>query len=485
MKKFFILSVVFLLSIGIAFTSFVLLTRTSDNSFHNSFTASLVDKYELLSSITEERIIFIGGSSVPFGLKSDQIEKSFGYPVVDFGVYATIGTKAMMEIALPQLHSGDIVVLCPELNQQTYSTYFNPDVLWEAGSENVKMFSGLSIKEKEEMAFRWFKFRIRQKKLAGTEISEDILYSRSNFNEYGDISFVRTKNIMPGGVDSSNLISLDGLMDDEFFSFVKDFALKAQKRGATVVFAFSPINELAVRFSDEDAHALEKYIADTLGIPILGTIKDVTYPSEYFYNTNYHLNDSGADIHTETMIRLLEKFEAKELAAIDDLPENSTTQPVYSEPVESAQQSTNPTHDQTNSPSYEMQYVRVERIGGILYVAGLTEKGLEMESLSLPEQYNNEPINGIIGNGLQSQSLKELIIPKDYFIFDQNSFAGCPNLSHIVLMLDDPSSSSIPLSGLFDGCADGLIVSVPKASYTAYLSDYNWRIYKDFLRGDN
>ena len=70
---------------------------------------------------------------MPFGLRSDLIEQEInGYSVVNFGLYATLGTKVMMDLSKINIGRGDIVVLAPELNEQTYSLYFNPVALQEA-----------------------------------------------------------------------------------------------------------------------------------------------------------------------------------------------------------------------------------------------------------------------------------------------------------------------------------------------------------------
>ena len=498
MKRFWKLLILFLVLLILPFGVFAAATKVKENPYHNSFTASLVDKYERLSTLSGARLILIGGSSLPFGVDSARLEDALGLPVVNFGVYAALGTRVMAEIALSELHAGDVVILAPELDPQTYSDYFNPDILWEASCENTAVLKGLSLSEKEEMACRWFKFELERKRLEGDAVPDGILYARSSFNEYGDIEFPREGNIMPDGFDASQPVTLDGLRNDAFFAFVQDFIRAAEKKGARVWFGFSPVNTAAVRYDSAQAASFESYLREKLPGRVLGSLSDTTYEAELFYNTNYHLNDAGAAVHTETLIRLL-----KEAGAAPDDPtpppafssaeettpsasESSSAPAESSTAAETSVDESSSAVPESTAPDEPLPYDPNERfvvirdIGGSLYVAGLTEEGKTQESLTLPLSFDGRVVLGIAEFALESSALKTLIIPGNYRFFASFIF-DCPNLTRIELGLVTPSASSIPMEGLFDGCGGGLKVLVPSESYASYLSDYNWRRYRDFL----
>ena len=498
MKRFIRLLLLFLLLLILPFGIFAAATKVRENPYHNSFTASLVDKYERLSSVPGARLVLIGGSSLPFGIDSARLEEATGLPVVDLGVYAALGTRVMTEIALPELHAGDVVILAPELDPQTYSDYFNPDILWEASCENTAVLKGLSLSEKEEMACRWFKFALERKRLEGESVPDGTLYARSSFNEYGDISFPREGNIMAGGFDASQPVKLDGLRNDAFFASVNDFIRAAEKKGAKVWFGFSPVNDAAVRYTAEEAAAFEAYLSEQLPGRVLGTLADSTYEAALFYNTNYHLNDAGAAVHTETLIRLLKEAG---VAPDDPTPPPASSEAEESTPSSSestsspAESSTAAETSAADSSSAESEstasdeplpydpnerFVNIRDIGGSLYVTGLTEEGAALEELTLPVSFDGRSVLGIAEFALESSALKSLIIPGNYRFFASFIF-DCPNLTRIELGLAAPSASSIPMEGLFDGCGDGLKVLVPAESYASFLSDYNWRRYRDFL----
>ena len=112
---------------------------------------------------------------------------------------------------------------------------------------------------------------------------------------------------MSGGYDASKLVNLDVLLNQDFFDEVNAYAKKVREKGATLLFWFSPINQLAARFTDEEAATFMTNLEDALDCPILGSVTETVYEAPYFFDTNYHLNDTGAIMHTEkTVAKILE-----------------------------------------------------------------------------------------------------------------------------------------------------------------------------------
>ena len=197
MKRLIRYVIICLVAALLPFGAFVIVGESVRNNYENVFTASLVDKYERLNAINEQKIVFVGGSSLPFGLRCDLIERELDIKAVDLGVYAALGTKAMMEISLANLNSGDIVVLAPELSEQTYSLYFNADALWEAVNTKREIIDLVDSKEKVSMAYNYFDFLFNKIRISGEAgVSSNELYSRTSFNLYGDLSYPRKGNIM-------------------------------------------------------------------------------------------------------------------------------------------------------------------------------------------------------------------------------------------------------------------------------------------------
>ena len=115
------------LAVLLPFVSVVAFAVSMPPQYTDTFVGELNEKVERLNSIDEPKIVVVGGSSVAFGLDSALLEKYTGMPVVNFGLYAALGTKVMLDLSRGGIKEGDIVILAPELDAQTLSLYFSSD----------------------------------------------------------------------------------------------------------------------------------------------------------------------------------------------------------------------------------------------------------------------------------------------------------------------------------------------------------------------
>ena len=86
------------------------------SQFEHTFYGALNEKYDRLTGIEDKKLVVIGGSSVAFGYDSALLSQYTGYPTVNFGLYADLGTKLMMELAEDSIGEGDIILLAPEVD---------------------------------------------------------------------------------------------------------------------------------------------------------------------------------------------------------------------------------------------------------------------------------------------------------------------------------------------------------------------------------
>ena len=93
--------------------------RLSPSAYNKSYYGAFLPLYNKLKKEQGKKIVVLGTSSVAFGLNEPLLEEELAhagldYHVVSYGLYGAIGTRLMMETALPYIHEGDIVLLCPE-----------------------------------------------------------------------------------------------------------------------------------------------------------------------------------------------------------------------------------------------------------------------------------------------------------------------------------------------------------------------------------
>ena len=464
MKRLLKYVLICLVAALIPFAAFIAVGESVNNNYENVFTASLVDKYERLCAVEGKKIVFVGGSSLPFGLKCELIESELNMKAVDMGVYAALGTKAVMEVSLKGISAGDVVVLAPELNAQTYSLYFNADAMWEAVDTKREIITLLDYDEKVDMAYNYFDHLYDRIRISGDAgVSDGELYARSSFDEYGDIDYVRRSNIMAGGYDKSQPITLD-IFDERFISYVNEYVKKVQNIGAKVYFTFSPTNALAAEFSYEEAKNFEWDLEDSLICGILGGVDEFTYEPQYFYNTNYHLNDRGALLHTANLIRLL-----KAEMGIDT-------------PTDIVIPAAEEDDEMVFGEDENEKYFFAEAVGGVLCITGVKEGYRGASQLTLPVSYGGKKVVGISSRCFAGcENLQKLTVPDNYRIFDVEIFVGCGRLKEIYLLTENPGATSIPDSGMFTGAAEGLKVYVKATEYTNFISSYSWSKYKEYI----
>ena len=64
-----------------------------------------------MSKLDAPRLIIVGGSNVLFGINTEEVEKSTGYKVINFGVHAGMDFDYIYYRLKKNIHKGDIVVM--------------------------------------------------------------------------------------------------------------------------------------------------------------------------------------------------------------------------------------------------------------------------------------------------------------------------------------------------------------------------------------
>ncbi|MFA5562268.1 MAG: hypothetical protein WDA00_06495 [Eubacteriales bacterium] len=307
------------------------------NQFSHTFYGALNEKYDRLYDTKGEKIVLVGGSSVAFGYDSRMIAEYTGMEVVNFGLYAELGTKIMLDLSRGAIEEGDIIILAPELDPQTLSLYFNGSATLKALDDDYGMLSHIAIKNYDSLWGALWDFMNTKLSyfLSGEAPDPEGVYNSRHFNEYGDLAYPRAENKMPGGYDANTMVSLSGtIFDPDFIDYVNDYIKAAEKKGATVYFGWCPINRLSLDLTEAEAvygsradfiagydgsyaaasraydalvqgylsDGLLQFVEDHFDCDTLGRPQDRILESAYFYDSNFHLNDRGVPLHTARLI---------------------------------------------------------------------------------------------------------------------------------------------------------------------------------------
>lgn len=389
--------------------------------FGDTFMGELKSKYERLKETSGKRIVLVGGSGVAFDCDSALMDDFFpSYEIVNFGMYAGLGTKAVMDLSENYIHEGDIVILSPEQSEQTFSDYFNGEYMWQAADGAFGMLRDLKSENFEEMLGNFPRFALEKLNyvMKGQKPQTDSIYQKKSFNTYGDIELDTCReNILPNGYDVNQKVRFtEDVVQPEFMDYMNDWAKRLEKKGAVVWYRYCPVNKLSVEDMD-DLAAYDVFLRQKLDFPVIGNPENSLMEAEWFFDTNFHLNQPGKEVNTVQLIRDMKAMLGDDRAVTVELPE------------------------------------KPHRTWG--EVSAETRIWTAKDS----ETYQGE---------------ETIVIPENVTQIEDYAFSNCAGLKQIVLEQKDPSKCIVG-QHLLDGT--GAEILVPQMSVDSYKRNYFWSVY--------
>ena len=389
--------------------------------FGDTFMGELKSKYERLKETSGKRIVLVGGSGVAFDCDSALMDDFFpSYEIVNFGMYAGLGTKAVMDLSENYIHEGDIVILSPEQSEQTFSDYFNGEYMWQAADGAFGMLRDLKSENFEAMLGNFPRFALEKLNyvMKGQKPQTDSIYQKKSFNTYGDIELDTCReNILPNGYDVNQKVRFtEDVVQPEFMDYMNDWAKRLEKKGAVVWYRYCPVNKLSVEDMD-DLAAYDVFLRQKLDFPVIGNPENSLMEAEWFFDTNFHLNQPGKEINTVQLIRDMKAMLGDDRAVTVELPE------------------------------------KPHRTWG--EVSAETRIWTAKDS----ETYQGE---------------ETIVIPENVTQIEDYAFSNCAGLKQIVLEQKDPSKCIVG-QHLLDGT--GAEILVQQMSVDSYKRNYFWSVY--------
>ena len=449
--------------------------------FDNIFTAAVVDKLDTLEATKEKKLLVIGGSSSAFGLRSDLLEEEIGMKVINFGVYASLGTKLMLDLSRKYVSEGDIIVLAPELDAQTYSLYFSALDTLKGLDGSFRYLSGVAKENRIEIAGAIWKFTAEKLGyMFSSKPDPEGVYNRRSFNEYGDISYPRPYNIMEGGYVGKNIsFDYDSVVSADFIAYLLDYAAFCRERGASVYFTYAPMNSAArvegetqKQMADFNNRLRESFTLEdgTQAIKIISAPNKYVIDSAYFYDTDTHLNDAGAILRTARL-------------AADLKRELGITEPVSikepSPPEKPAEQG----GEEWATPGQTDPELFVLRNDGATYsIVGTKDGARSLSDITVPTYYNGKRIT-LIAKGAFSDctALKSVTVPKGIRQIADGAFSGCTSLESIFVAAESCNDITVG-DGLLVGVPDSCTIYLTNADVSDFNNHYSWSKYSERMK---
>lgn len=441
--------------------------------YDETFVGELSEKHERLKTLEGPRIILVGGSNLAFGIDSELLEKYTGMPVVNYGLYANLGTKVMLDMSRKHIRQGDVVVICPETNEQTYSLYYNAQAVLQAYDSDLSLLSDAKITNIGKLlgALPEFAFTKRDFYESGNKPTPSDIYAKDSFNEYGDVDVQRKFNEMRSFYDTAMpiMISTD-IIGDGFIDYLNEYAKNAKDKGASVYFSFSPMNVRAVKSTAEQKTEFYRYLGENLSFPIISDIDDYILEAAYFYDTNFHLTTRGAKMRTA-------------LIADDIRRACGMTEFVETIKYTAIERPDDYFPEETTEVDENAKYFEFEKTTTGLVIKGLTDEGKKQTTLTVPKSHDEMAVIELAGGALsQSDILEVLVIPADSNLeaIGEKAFAGCKKLKKVELhLLPDKITAN---AKAFDGMNQNCYIYVPEKNHGIFSGDYFWAGMMKYVR---
>lgn len=453
--------------------------------YDDTFVGELQEKYERLKGIEERKIVVVGGSSVAFGLDSEMMESELGCKTVNFGLYADLGTKLMMDLSRSQVHEGDVFILAPELSRQTLSLYLNGETTLQAMDGKYSMLKSSDSEDYETYIGASWKMAAGKLNylLSGKRPQNSGAYKKENFNQYGDNIYDRPYNELSGygspinldfPIDFSDNVTTDY---EAFIEYVNEYTEFMRSKGAEVYFSFPPMNELAVSAESGESVIAEFYrnLCLCLDCKVISNINDYILDDGYFFDSEFHLNNSGVTVRTVTLID-----DIKREWKIDSLTmaKSSLPLPTGHRPIDDLQ--TAPEHEEEN-----ICFILEKAEDGGWAITGLNEVGMNSEELIIPDYTDGAPITTIRGGAFSGSKAKVLRIGAGISRIDGGALRDS-SITEVYIpsgrKAEDISVPNNTSEELFTaGGQQRLAIYVDPESYEEFIGDYFWGDYGGWI----
>lgn len=431
--------------------------------YGDSYYAVLPQMYHRLCGTEGKKLVVVGGSNVAFGLDGALLEQllaeqGYEYTVCPFGLYAAVGTSAMLDLSEETLTQGDLVVLAIEPASQTMSTYFGATAFWKCAEDAPDMLSALDGQRRGAMLGNYTAYLQERVSILASGIfpAAEGVYARTSFNDRCDMIYDRPGNVMGAGFDMDTPIDLaDVTIEDAFAQQVAEYCQSAQKAGAEVCVSFSPMNRSAVLdVSEETVQAFFDRVNQAFACPVISDPNNYLLDSGWFYDSNFHLNSAGAEVRTYSLAQDILAY-----LGCGEIPEY--TLPQMPQSAVSAELS------DTDAGYFTMEAVGD---GAAWRISGLTAEGLLQEELTVPAAVDGVSVVGFTANALAgADNLRSLRLPESVESLPAELFRDCKNLTRLIL--EHKNTPCSITEHTFDG-ADQIRVFVTEEAYALYRDGY-------------
>lgn len=260
-----------------------------------------VYKRKQIQQIKERKIVFVGGSNLSYGMDSQRVQDSLHITTYNMGIHAGFGLHFMLEEIENYIQSNDILVIIPEYHQFSNcdgSGVLADLIIQDRRWDDFWMYKDWGSYPSYFCSKVYIPFVI--KSMSGGLKKDPYADNPEGFNEKGDYVLHldqarRTVSPLIVPTPSKKVIK-------KIVSKVNQF----KQQGVLVVFLPPCFQVSSFDKSDENIFQIE---ADLISedLPLDAPVERYCFHDTLFWNTAYHLTQSGREIRTGYVIEDIKK----------------------------------------------------------------------------------------------------------------------------------------------------------------------------------
>ncbi len=281
--------------------------------YSGAIEGSFAVKYDRLRSLADQKkITVISGSSTLNGLNSRYMEELLpGYNVINYGTNVANPLTFFIDVVGKYSTEGDIIVYAPEFTDQKAMGKTSIHAKMFRGNEQCyDIFRDVNMSEYTQFWDSFEEFQIGDKNdssLVPALHQQGKEYQlEAELNRYGDRSTVRSS--VAGNFGGANSVFNYSILKADTLNMLAE---RVSKNGATLVMSFATHDENVTAHSAREKSECDKFTndcAEKLDFPVISNVRDYIMEHKYFFDSEWHPNDKGADIRTETLARDIKNY---------------------------------------------------------------------------------------------------------------------------------------------------------------------------------
>ncbi len=302
----------------IGIVTFIVFVLIIPDQYEEIYQRSIVKQYEYLKSTDDSKVIFVGNSSLMFGLDLDEMDKMlapYNKKSVLLGGHVSYGLQYFIEMTKDNIKRGDVVVI--EFPGPIDLNNFNPDLLLTGIGKKYEMYKYFPKDKLRYVISRYPKYvKDNLNYFLGNGYHSGGPYSMEAMDYRGSMVIERGECEIPMPYDYATQIdeqyqwfAIEGFVPNtEFVNYLNEYTKYCENLGVKVLFTVPVYLDESVLSSAEDMDKYDESWAEVLAGEYVSHQRDYIFSREFIFNQSAHLNSKGALLRTDKLYEDIKEF---------------------------------------------------------------------------------------------------------------------------------------------------------------------------------